>query len=195
MIVQALALVVTIAGIAVPFQQDLTDLILAVRFGKKSTRPDAVAEVVAAGSEKVPLLLSWTRNPPGGVDRRQLYLGMADVFGELRTKQAIPFLIENISLDQAFMLNPPWLKSAQAVKARLPCVAALIRIGPEASDALIRAAEEPMERSDWLAVVFTVAQIGDPGARDFLTSAAAKAKTGVERARAEEGLKRLDERR
>lgn len=194
MFIQPLALIVTIAGIAVPSQQDLTDLMLAVRFGKESTRPGAVAEVVAAGSEKVPLLLSWTRNPPGGVDRQQLYIGMADAFGELRTKQAIPFLIKNISFPRHVFRMPFWSSPAPVVEYWLPSVAALIKIGPEASEALIRASEEPMARNgdDWLAVVFAVAQIGDPRARDFLTSAAAKAKTKVERYWAEEGLKRLD---
>jgi hypothetical protein len=139
---RTVALIGTFASIAMASQQDRGDLMLADRFGSAITRPAAVAEVVAAGPDKVPILLAWTRNPPSGVDRHQLYIGMADAFGELRTKDAIPFLIKNIDLHREDWPGPVWLKSAEATKERLPCVAALIKIGPEASDALIRTSDK-----------------------------------------------------
>jgi len=170
---------------------------LARLLANASTRQSAVTSIVAGGSGKVPLLLSWARNPPTEVNENELYIGLADAFGQLQTKEAIPFLIKNIGLNRWNDVNI-WLKTAQVIEERLPAAAALTRIGPEASKALIRASWDGMRPEDRLAAIFVVSRIastikdGDEE-RAFLHSAVGQA--NVERYWAENGLKLLDGRR
>lgn len=172
--------------------QDASDLELARLLANDSTRQSAVANIVASGGAKVPLLLSWTRTPPAQVDERGLHIGLADLFGQLKTKEAIPFLIKNISLPRSHRVNI-WLKTEEAIEAHFPAVAGLVGIGPAASQSVIRASWEPMLAEDRLAAIFVVARIQDPEGRGFLLSALAEA--NMSRSFAERGLKRLDGRR
>jgi hypothetical protein len=173
------------------FGQSTTDQDLA-RGLASDARQATVAEVVSSGGAKVGLLLSWTQTPPPHVKRDRLYVGLADVFGQLKTKEAIPFLIKNITLQRWLEANT-WLKSAEVIEERLPAVAALVLIGPEASKALIRASWGPMTSEERLATIFAVSRIQDPEARDFLVSALAQA--NLEGIWAQQGLKVLGKER
>jgi hypothetical protein len=173
--------------------QVISDQELPNRLANEATRRAAVDLIVASGMDKLPLLLSWTRNPPADINENELYVGLADAFGRLRAKEAIPFLIKNISIQRWHDVNT-WLKTPSVIEERLPAVAALIQIGPEASKALIRASWEAMVAEDRLAAIFVISQVkGVPEARAFLSSALAEA--SLERYWAEEGLKRIDEQR
>ena len=140
----------------------------------------------------VPLLLSWTKNPPAQVDQHGLFVGLANAFAQLKAKEAIPFLIKNISLQRWILDMPVWLKTDKVIEERLPAVAALVQIGPDASKAVI-SEYLTIEPDDRLAAIFVVARIRDPEARGFLVSVLGRA--NMERYWAEEGLKRLDEQR
>jgi hypothetical protein len=172
--------------------QENGDRELAGQLADHSTRERTITALVTAGNRRIPLLLSWTRKPPEGVDVCSLYVGLADVFGRLRITEAIPFLIEHIAsvkrtCDADFA---PWMKAPAAIEEAFPAMAALIQIGPEAGTALIRAADRPMIALDRRAAIFAIARIkGVPEAHAFLTSAIAEAYQ--ERRWAEEGLKNL----
>jgi HEAT repeat protein len=156
----------------------------------EETRERTVATIQAEGAEKIPLLLSWTRNPPVEVEKSGLRIGLADAFGRLHAKEAIPFLIQNISLQRWLPSPNIWMKTPKVIEERLPAAAALIRIGPEASKALI-AGWEGFGTEDRSAAVFVVSRIkGVPEARGFLSSVLGQAT--MERHLAEEGIKALD---
>jgi hypothetical protein len=173
--------------------QRTQDRRLARLLAHEGTRQGAIAEVSASGSNKVSLLLSWARNPPTGVDGYELSIGLADAFGKLKTREAIPFLIANISRRRVRYVDlSPWLKTDEVIENTFPALAALVQIGPEASRALIRAARAPMPPEDRLAAIFVVSRVeGVPEARDFLASALGYA--NLERDRAARGLKFLSQ--
>lgn len=187
---QTLIVAAIAAGLITTPQQGKAYEELARRLADVVYRREAVAQIVAAPSLYVPVLLSWSKNPPSGVPQVELYFGMAQVFGELKTKEAIPFLIKNISVRPILANGNTWMKAAPTIEARLPAVGALIKIGPDASKALIQAYSQLMTAEDRLAAIFAVSRIGDPAARDFLRIAVAM--TSNERYWAEEGLKVLD---
>ncbi len=166
-----------------------TDDGLARALANVGERDQAVAAVVASGYTRVPLLLSWTTKPPVGIDNYQLKIGLADVFGRMKTKEAIPFLIKNISIDRMYAVNT-WIKSAEVVEQRLAAAAALIRIGPAVAEPVIRAWSGLTDHRDRLATIFVVSNLrGVPGTRNFLLSVLGEA--NLQRAWAEEGLARL----
>ena len=154
----------------------------------ESTRSATVAKLAASGKGRIPLLISWTRNPPAQVDKLKLYVGLADTFGQLKATEAIPFLISNISLRRwAFDGPNTWLKTPAVVKERLPCILALIQIGPEASRALMNAYPHGMMDEDRLAAIFVISRIkGVPEARSFLLSVSGQ--INLERHLLEDGL-------
>jgi hypothetical protein len=172
-----------------------SDLELARLLANPDTRHRAVYDIVMSGHADLPALLSLARDPPDEVDKDGLFVGLADVLGRLRAKDAIPFLIENINLQRYTPAHPNvWIKSDEVILERLPAVVALIRIGPDASRAVIR---EPWgsrprdDLDDHVAAVFVVAHIrGVPEARSFLVSAV---NNGIGRDWAEEALRLLDE--
>jgi HEAT repeat protein len=61
-----------------------------------------------------------------------------------------------------------WMKTPAVVEERLPAATALIRIGPEAEKALIRALWGTISSLDRPKAIFAVARIGGPEARSFL---------------------------
>jgi len=164
---------------------------LARLLSNEQSRKSAVDKILATPDRKLPVLLSWTRHTPPGVSKVDLYVGLADVFGRLKAREAIPFLIENIGL-QRWLASPNiWLKTAQVVEERLPAAAALIQIGPEASTAIIHKSWARVAPEDRLAAIFVVSRIGNvPEAGAFLSSVLGEA--NLERHWAEEGLKALD---
>lgn len=157
-----------------------------------ATEHPTVYEIVMSGKANVPALLSCARNPPPGVEKDQLYVGLADVFGRLGAKEAIPFLIENIDMCRWMSLYAnAWLKADYVLKERKPAVTALVRIGPDASRALIRESWDRKPQGDYMAAVFVVSQIrGVPEARGFLASALNH--RGFDHYWAEEGLRLFD---
>jgi hypothetical protein len=187
------------AGVAIAFAvalaQGADDRQLAELLANSSTREAAVARVAGSPATSVPLLLSWTTAPPPGVDDYELRVGLADALGEVRSQAAIPFLVKNLVLRRdRFIDLAPWLKTPEVVVDTFPAISALIKIGPEASRALILAARQPMTAEERLAAVFVVSRIkGVPEARPFLTSALAQA--DLERRWIEEGVRALDDRR
>jgi hypothetical protein len=160
-----------------------------------ATQQTAVDRIVASGNEKVSLLISWTRTPPVDLDEFHTYIfrsGLAEVFGRLKTKEAIPFLVQNIGLKRWPLVGPVFTKAPEVVYDRMPAVAALIRIGPDALRALTDAPYRPSTLEDRLAVIFVVSRVAatmpdKDGARQFLTSALRNA--NLERFWAEECLK------
>ena len=162
---------------------------LAVALANPDARTRTVEDIVSSGRTDVPLLLELARRPPRGVDRSELYIGLAEVFGRLRVREALPFLIANISLGIERAPNI-WLKTDRAIAERMPAVAALIRIGPAASLAVMNAWAGPMTDADRLAAIFVVGQIqGVPDARAFLQSVVGGAT--LERNLALDGIKAL----
>lgn len=172
--------------------QESADRSLARLLADDGTREGAVAEIAASGGSKTAVLLSWARNPPDQINEYGLSIGLADAFGKLRTREAIPFLIKNISLDRTQAVNT-WIKAPKTIEGRLAAVAALIEVGSEACTPLIRASWGPMVPEDRRAAIFAVARTCSGAtseqAREFLSSAQAEAK--MEAYWAEEGLKAL----
>jgi len=191
-------LVLTVMISAAMLALSATDQDLARRLADQRTRRSTVAEIAASGNRWVPLLVSWTQTPPSGVDRYQLYLGLADTFAEMRTKEAIPFLVKNLSLSRTAPADfAPWLKRPVTIEDTFPMAAALIAIGREAADPLIRASRQAMLPEDRVIAIFVIARMlhrnqDIPAARSYLSSALGQA--NQERYWAQEGLKLLNER-
>jgi hypothetical protein len=137
------------------------------------------------------VLFTLRDNPPLGIDRRELNIGLADSFGALRTRKAIPFLIDNIGIRRWFEAHN-WLKSGEVIENRLPAVHALIQIGPDSLDALFHAYSGRLGNSERLAIVFVVSRIKDPRCRDFLQGIQGEVET-MQRW-ASDGLNLLDKR-
>ena len=169
---------------------DKGDRKLAASLASDNTRQAAIASIIASGRDKVPLLLDWIKSPPKGVDRCGLDTGLEEAFGELKTKEAIPFLVENMSVYRGCFGTSlaPWLKAPEVIEWQLPAVGALIKIGPEASKAVMAAFPNMTGEEDRRAAVFVVSRIkGVTGAEPFLRAVSDRA--GRERYWAEEGIK------
>jgi len=119
--------------------------------------------------------------------------GLAEVFGELKIAAAIPFLVSRIGLRSTrYVALSPWLKSEEVIEKTFPALSALIKIGPDASRAVIQGYPSLTMLDERLAAMFVVSHIaGVPEARDFLIRVPAAANT--ECIWAERGLKKLDE--
>lgn len=171
--------------------QGLDGVALARRLADSNSRAEAVEKIIAQKDQAVPLLLSLAQRPPDDIDSYEFDVGLADVFGRLKTEEAIPFLIRNIGLNRYHSVNV-WLKTPEAVEKTLPAAAALIQIGPDAAKALIHAYWEPMPAEDRPAAIFVIARVLDsrPGAipegRVFLQSV--RAELNVELRWADRGL-------
>jgi len=100
---------------------------------------------------------------------------MIEIFGRLRTKEALPFLVEHIAMDENAMATI-WMKSPQSIAASVPGVQALLRIGPDATPALLRALEKlpyykagvPGDYKKRIAIVVTLAMMRDRRAKPAL---------------------------
>lgn len=150
--------VLAIAGLASGQKFDNSEL--ARRLADSAARGEAVRWVVELGRDKVPTLLEWTRRAPVSVNKYQLFLGMADVFAELKTREAVPFLIKNIGLDRFTPFEGPvWLKAPQVIEERRPAAAALIQIGPDAAPAIMTAFWITADSEDRALMVFVIGRI------------------------------------
>jgi hypothetical protein len=99
---------------------------------------------------------------------------MAQIFGRLRIKEAIPFLVREIDVD-TFVVRP---RGSLPRNTGSPAIKALLEIGKEATPDLLRRFDELKTcdaegcRMSRLALVITLANIGDPRARAALELAA-----------------------
>jgi len=189
---KALLSLVLVCGVAVA--QKTSDLELARRLSDGSTRQSAIAEILASRDSKIRLLLSWIRKPPSQINTWELDVGLMDAFGELKSKEAIPFLIKNIRRERYTIESPNiFMKTTEVIESRIPAVAALIKIGPDALPALYHSYSVAMP-DDRLAIIIVVSRIAS-SLKDasipmqFLSSVAGRA--NMEHFRAEEGLKHL----
>ncbi len=163
---------------------------LARLLANEKTRARAINKIVPRAKELELLLLRWTESPPHDVDKYNLYFGLIEVFGRLRTPKAIPFLIDHINWRYPVNLNFS-LKSAEAIIAQSPAIEALLRIGPRATIPLMQAYRRPLTPDDRLAVIFTLAQLKDGLAKEFLLDARRHAYQEIHSA--EQGLGLLGE--
>jgi len=149
-----------LSAIASP-AQDTQDLKLARQLADERTQKAAVQELLASGRQKIPMLLSWINRPPLPLDEVQLATfraGLAQAFGALRVREAIPFLLDHIAVRPSPFTGPPW-RTPETVLDRLPAVAALIEIGPDALNAILNHPSEPCRLDERLARAFVVSRI------------------------------------
>jgi len=184
----ALVLGITAAHSQTPDEQELARLL-----SNDSTREATVARIVERGNDMIPLLLSWAQTPPAHVDAFGLSIGQAEVFGRLRTKAAIPFLVKNISVQRWPSTPNVWMKKPEVVVERLPALAALVQIGPEAARVLMKSDWRRMGTEQRLATIFVVSRVPETAeTRSFLTTVLGAA--NLEAHWAQEGLKLLNAR-
>jgi hypothetical protein len=183
------ALLLCSGGPALAQSQD--EMALARRLANEADRKNAISFVAASKTRTVPLLLSLTKMSVPGVDEHDLQVGLADAFGALKIREAIPFLLLNIDLRRwKYVDLKPWIKTAEAIEYQCPAVAALISIGPDSSIAAMRASDQAMTPEDHLAIVFVVSRIrGVPEAKPFLSAIIGHA--DIERSFAEEGIENV----
>ena len=182
-------------GLAAASEPDSGDLDLARRLasGDGYVQQATVGQIVKAGAERVPLLLSWARKPPDGVDAYRLNIGLADAFGQMKTEASVPFLIKVIGINRFYPEDiNPWIKVPSVIEDAYPAAAALIRIGPAGAKAAIAASDGPMTADERLVAIFVVARVRGvgPRAREFLS--VARGEANLELYWAEEGLKALE---
>jgi hypothetical protein len=176
---------------AVVSKSGIDDRWLAESLANEATRKAAIVSIAASGSAKLPLLLTWTTKPPRHVEGCAFLDGLIEALGELRAKEAVPFLVKNISFSRSCGVNlAPWLKVPAVIEWNLPSVGALVKIGPEASRAVMSAFDQMRTEEDRRAAVFVVSRIPDvPEARAFLE--AVRDRADRERFWAEQGINRL----
>lgn len=189
-----LTIIVVTVGCRRVSSPPIRDNDLALLLAAEGTRPGAIAQIVASTATTIPLLLSWTEKPPAGLgplEQYQLNIGMAEVFGQLRTREAVPFLLRNLTLNK-FPVTNVWTRASDVILERLPCVAALIRIGPEGARAVMEEYRKGrLDVNGRLAAVFIVSRTPSiPEAREFLFAALGEA--NMLRVRAEEGIYNLE---
>ena len=114
------------------FGQPVTPYSLLKLLSNPETSRQGVDLIKSSGSKYVPLLLKWTKNPPKddialmGIHR----VGLADAFGELKVKEAIPFLLENIDMNRE-VLHSVAMGAEERYQADIknkPAMTALIKI-------------------------------------------------------------------
>jgi hypothetical protein len=169
-LILAMALSPVVAVVA-----DDRDVVLAEALASESTRESAVASIMASRQDKIPLLLSWSKKSPLEYECR-LFDGLAYAFGRLKATEAIPFLVENISqYGQCGNSFNPWSKAPSVIESSFPAIGALVKIGPDASRAVMAAFPRMTKQEDRMAAMFTVSRVPSvPEARAFLTSALAR---------------------
>jgi hypothetical protein len=184
---------------------DSSDSGLARALASDGQRQAAIELIQASGSTKLPLLLSWTEKPPEGLDPYEFTVGLAEAFGKMKTKEAIPFLVRHVGIRRLRGIDmQPWVKVPEVIERTFPAAMALIEMGADASEPLIRAASgEPRQVEEFnprggnyswdhtgndarLATIFVISRIGGKHAREFLTMALGQA--NLEREYAQEGL-------
>jgi hypothetical protein len=146
----------------VPTPESLADLL-----SNEKTRGKAIAELSASDPLVLKTLLDLAERPSNEIRHLKLKVGLADAFGKLRAKAAIPFLIQNLGLERGWDVNTS-LKSEEVILERRAAVAALVQIGAEAVPALIGAHRVMTNREDRQMAIFALSRIADPVALDYL---------------------------
>ena len=186
-----------------------TKLAKALCSSKPGERRATIEAVVASTGPALPWLLAWAKCPLDSawvkckdgpplvyrVDPWSLFWPMAEIFGRLRVKEAIPYLIENIWIG-----NGPIRKDDPELHTQSPAIHALLQIGPDATPALLQALRKwpsrsnaPPYRQNHLGILIALAYMDDPRARTALEQAAKE--PGFEGKVAQEGLPRLDKKK
>lgn len=147
--------------------------------------PAAYREVAAARIEWVPRLLEWAEKPPPDAQTPIFSRGLIRLFGEIKVKDAIPYLVRNVDW-QGTRIGPVWSKPEEVILLRMPAVNALLRIGTDVLPALVKAYLGPSTAEQRLAIVFTLSRLKDPRALSVLRDAQSFALT--EQRFAQEGL-------
>lgn len=159
--------VLAAGSLALPGQAR-SDFELARQLASRELRSEVLRTLERGDLETERALLRILEGPPAYIDAHEMKVGLADAFGVLRTRAAVPFLIQNISMERWRDMNTT-LKSPAVLLERWPAARALIGIGPPALEQLFRAYSASMSSQDRLALIFVVARIPDPRARAFLT--------------------------
>jgi hypothetical protein len=164
-----LALICVMCSIGMPAQQ-LTPKALAGLVAGDDTREQVVSFVSESRRERIALLMELTTASFPGVDDHSLQVGLADLFGELKVDESIPFLVSHLILRRSEGADfAPWTKVDAVVLRSFPCVQALVSIGANASKALIKEYAGRNASENRLAAIFSVAHIpGVPEAAGFL---------------------------
>ena len=153
------------------FTQDLEST--AQRFATLLRDPGGDRAVVSRVRDDPKLLaafVSLLKNPPRSATERDLVINLARAAGQLRVAQAIPFLIEHITLEPWLDHSANiWLKTDQSILSRLPCIKALVEIGPEAGQALMKRPLASYGGGERLAVEFVVSRSRAVGAAEYLS--------------------------
>lgn len=129
----------------------------------------------------LPKLLEWTQFPPVKVDPVEFNVGLADVFTKTKPLEAIPFLIANLSIERYAHRFCPWLKTDDIVIESKPSIAALIAIGPPASQALIALWPSLRDSLNRIEALYAITHIADPQAKDFITALLAESEARRDR--------------
>lgn len=128
----------------------------------EGTRHAAIRSVVSSRQPTVRSLLTLARDPPaqfGLWEQARLAASLADIFGELRAREAIPFLVEKILIEDGPLTSPNiWTKPPEVIIERMPAVRALIRIGAPAAAAIMKG-PEPCEFTSRMAGTLVVSRI------------------------------------
>ncbi len=146
--------------------QDPESLALALTTGHD--RPAAIQEVLRSPTKSLPLLLEWTTKPPS-VNHDRLYPVMAELFGRLQAREAVPFLVSKILVNDLPGPGYVWAGTADEVLGRLPAAKALVRIGPFTLPYL-RTAYEASKGDEQFAIALVLCLIGDQRVGQVLAS-------------------------
>ena len=105
-----------------------------------------------------------------GVDNHSLQVGLAEIFGELKVEESIPFLVGHLILRRYEGVDfAPWSKTEPVALRTFPCIQALASIGGNGSKAIIKEYRTRNESEERLAAIFVVAHIPSvPEAIEFL---------------------------
>ena len=158
--------------------QDTTEKRLAELLASEKSWPGAVAMIQRSERTLIPLLLLWTKQPPPGFDLEALTPGLIEVFGILKVRAAIPFLIDNMFY-QRIRIGPIWNRPPAAIIARVASIRALISIGPDAIPAIEEAYYGSLPGETRLGIVFAVSRMNDPRGKALLLNARATAQETI----------------
>ena len=135
-----------------------------------NTRRQAMSFVSDSRRERIPLLIEMTTGSFPGVNNHNLQVGLAEIFGDLKVEESIPFLVSHLIMRRYEGVDfASWSKTDDGILGTFPCIQALVSIGPPASKAIINeyAARDGSEGR--LAAIFVVARVpGVPEAVEFL---------------------------
>lgn len=163
-----------------------------LRLLDRQTRKLAAEELKAGAEGAIPGLLDAVAglraNEADPFELREALVEISDICAEKKIAAAIPFLIDHILLDR-YHTGFVWMKSEETILARMPAMNALVRIGPVATDALMRSYLSQSSSDHRLALVFVISRIGDVAAKRFLGDVIANANLEAHLAR--EALARI----